>query len=374
MTNPFSRLHGVCEPSIYAPRRALKARVATLFDQLEQNQFAQGLRLLGVRANGKTTELLRITQDVRARGWLPVRISVGFAKDNSTSIVPQIAAELTREIKKRGGRSPFPSEKAWQLEGWKAKGKLPLAELEIEGRRREQEFDLLDGVQIAINEHLVNNTPVVLLIDEADLLSVDQFESFIVPLLNNAAIQNQPFAVLTAGTTIGYISMMNGQSTFSDRLTEPFELSRLNSAEAFDLMIKTAAHGGQDWSKSEAIIELVENSRGVPGWLQNAGFRAFEASPRVGIEKALSEAARDIDKSRQSTLSLLGAQSLPDYDLVAALQDCLSTERMDLWTLRKTLKDKRDIDVEASIVTKYAEGLQEAGICEAHIDGTIGLF
>jgi hypothetical protein len=206
------------------------------------------------------------------------------------------------------------------------------------------------------------------LIDEADLLTVDQFEEAVVPLAHDAALENLPFAVISGGTTSEYLRTMDGQRTFSDTLTAAVELTRLDHPEAFDLIVKTAALGGQDWSQSPAMGKIVAEARGVPRNLQVVGSGAFEVAPRIGIDKALREASRTFSLQRKGLVAHL-ASSLPEHDVVVAIEHCLSTSRMNMWELRTALKDELGRAVEPDVVSKYVTTMQNAGVIEAHVDG-----
>lgn len=372
-SNPFSRLHGVRDPQFYAPRNAFKEHVDVIFAELAKLNYVRGLRLIGVRGGGKTTELLRLGHAARRQGWLPINVTVrptGTRHDPWDQLLTEVGKSLSNEILDRGGRDPLYEGR--RKGTWTATGKLPVFELQYEHKPVDRAFDKFAAIRQAVNVHLENATPVVLLMDEADFLSTDMFEDFVVPLAHTAAVDNLPFTFITAGTTVTYLSAMNGMSTFGDALALPVELERLDETGAISLLVETAALGHQDWGHAEPLAELFEATRGVPRELQVAGASAFNAAPSIGVDEALREAASALASHRKGLLGMDGR--LTRRQLAAGIQEILASQSLTLWELEQALRESLDVEFTYDELVNHVGSLQSAGVLEAHADASLECF
>ncbi|WP_102145474.1 AAA family ATPase [Mycobacterium hubeiense] len=358
----------MADPPVYAPRQDVDERIAMLTGQLANLQFTQGLRLLGTRGSGKTTVLLRLRNLIRARGWL----APYFARRPGMPITAQLADAVSQAIRERGGRDPLRSAARRQTH-WKASGKVPFTPIELgfESNAPEAGGDTFALVKDAIREHLVNATPVVLLIDEADFLTAAEVEDTILDIAHDAALDDLPFAVVSGGTTQEYLAAMDGVLTSSGALTEAVELKRLTDSEAFQVVTGTAALGGQDWSHSAILPEFISVARGVPRHLQVMGFRAYEAVPRIGLDDGLRDAICSCRQQRDHLIAKV-ARSPAEQTAILAIERILRDGRVHRWHLHRAVDASlrstsgESIDFDDCIIR-----LQQAGLVEAHTDWTL---
>lgn len=280
---------------------------------------------------------------------------------------------LSEAIERRGGRDPL--NEGRRTGSWKATGKLPIIELQYENKPKgDGHVDKFEIIRETIELHLVNETPVIMLIDEADLLSPEQFEDYVVPLSHLAAKRNLPFAVVTAGSTIVYLEKMNGESTFAQVITSSVELKRLTQSGATELLIQTAALGNQTWADNDELREIVDIARGVPRWLQSAGYNAFDLTPEMGLKKALNEAAAQLKAERNSQLAIMAGTRLRREELILGIKRILEVDPMALASLHYYLNDEIGIGVDFDELVDYTTILQNAGRLEAHADGRLQWF
>ena len=153
------------------------------------------------------------------------------------------------------------------------------------------------------------NSSIVILIDEIQDLSPEEFEALIMAV-HRTDQKRLPLLVVGAGLPLP-VRLSGNAKTYADRLLEYPELGALDPAEARRALVRPAARASIEFDE-EAIKAVVRETRGYPYFLQEWGYQAWNTAPGSPItvedvarssEIAIGRLDRNFFRSRYARLS-----------------------------------------------------------------------
>ncbi len=159
--------------------------------------------------------------------------------------------------------------------------------------------DLADLFIAAGEAAQAHRTAIVILVDEFQNLSREDFEALIMAI-HRTDQKLLPLMVVGAGLPF-LIKLTGDAKSYSERLFDYPEIGSLNAKEARRALVAPAQEGGVDF-EDRAVQNIIERTAGYPYFLQEWGYQAWncaETSPiKFGdVEKAEQRARERLDKN-----------------------------------------------------------------------------
>lgn len=252
--------------------------------------------LYGLRGVGKTVLLNRIRLDAEARDFSTVRVETPEDRSLPGFLAPALRATLLKLD--RGEAAKATGQRALRaLSGFAKALKLKYADIEIsmdeapeKGLADSGDLDTdLTDLMIAVGEAAADRkTAVVLFIDELQYTPEPQLASLITAL--HAAGQNElPITMVAAGLP-QLVAQTGRAKSYAERLFEFAKIDRLDDQSARNALVIPAQHENAELS-SEAIGEILNQTRGYPYFLQEWGKTSWNLADASPIEEADAKAA-----------------------------------------------------------------------------------
>ena len=140
------------------------------------------------------------------------------------------------------------------------------------------------------------NTSIVILIDEIQSLSREDFEALIMAV-HRTDQKRLPMLVVGAGLPL-LVRLSGNAKTYAERLFEYPDIGALNPVEARRALVKPAAQANVEFD-DEAIAAVVRETQGYPYFLQEWGYQAWNTAPVSPIAK------EDIARSSEAAIRRL---------------------------------------------------------------------
>ncbi len=319
--NPYSPGAGSPPPEL-AGRDRIREQVRVAIARIRVGNAAKSVLMVGLRGVGKTVLLDQMRSDAERAGVQTIRIEAPENRSLPAILAPQLRLALLR-------LSHTEAAKNLAVRGLKAlagfaKGlKFKYHDIEV-GLDFEAEAGLadngdLEGDLSALLEQVGGapksaGTAVVLFIDELQYLQEDQFAALI-SALPRCAQGKLPVTVVGAGLP-QLLALAGNAKSYAERLFDFPQIGALEPQEAELAIVKPAREKGTDFTP-DAVLEIIERTRGYPYFLQEWGKHSW-----------------DIAHSSPITLSNVTAAST---ETIAALDESFFRVRFD----RLTPKEKQ---------------------------------
>jgi hypothetical protein len=304
--NPFNPGAGVSPPEL-AGRAEVMDQAITALERIKRGRHAKSLMVLGLRGVGKTVLLNEIAKRARDSGYLAEMIEARDGDDLRQILLQSMRRVLLAldrgehavDAVKRGLRvlRSFLGNVTVSAGGIDITlGVDPEVGQADSGSLEADVTDLLVATGRAA--HAVSH-PVALLIDELQYVSKPELAALIraIHAVNQAGL---PLILFGAG-----LPQLAGQAgdakSYAERLFNFPRLDRLSQADA-NAAIREPIEDEGAAIEDDALLEIYEQSRGYPYFLQEWGYNAWNACKTNRISRADAQAAtatsiRKLDES-----------------------------------------------------------------------------
>jgi hypothetical protein len=304
--NPYSPGAGSPPPEL-AGRDRIREQVRVAIARIRVGNAAKSVLMVGLRGVGKTVLLDQMRSDAERAGVQTIRIEAPENRSLPAILAPQLRLALLR-------LSHTEAAKKLAVRGLKAlagfaKGlKFKYHDIEV-GLDFEAEAGLadngdLEGDLSALLEQVGGaaksaGTAVVLFIDELQYLQEDQFAALI-SALHRCAQGKLPVTVVGAGLP-QLLALAGNAKSYAERLFDFPQIGALEPQEAELAIVKPAREKGTDFTP-DAVLEIIERTRGYPYFLQEWGKHSWDiahSSPITlsNVTAASTEAIAALDES-----------------------------------------------------------------------------
>lgn len=290
--NPYAPGAGYPPPEL-AGRDSIIADAREAIVSSRAGTPARSFLLVGLRGVGKTVLLNAIQDIAEAEGAVTDFVEVSTATPLSREIVTILRTALL---------------KLDRLQGASAKVKKALRVLKsfvgsVKVRYEDIEFTLdiepetgiadsgtltrdLSDLFIAAGEAArARDKSIVILIDEIQSLSVEEFEALIVAI-HRVDQKKLPLLVVGAGLPL-LVKLAGDAKSYAERLFDYPEIGPLSEKESRRALAKPAAEAGVRYDE-EAIALVVQQTQGYPYFLQEWGYQCWKArkGPTISLQDA----------------------------------------------------------------------------------------
>lgn len=278
--NPFSGPHGRI-PRELAGRDSQLENLTDTFDGLESGRFARGDTFVGPRGIGKSALLTLATQETKRRGWILVEITPTPIRDFEEICYRAIVRALME-----AGRSSLRLRARPHLPHLSYRRHVPVVggDVEITSNITSKLRPHLDSAMRRLRDvALQQAVPIVIAVDEVDLLTPADGEVIFKSLVEPGAKADAPITLLAGGSTFRGLRGFYGMSTFPTHLTRPHELKFLTNEESLHVLQSTASQADVVWEE-ESTWSLAVQCLGSPLLIQNAGRELFDVISKGRFE------------------------------------------------------------------------------------------
>ena len=259
--NPFSGPHGRI-PRELVGREAQLESITDTFNGLESRRFATGDTFVGPRGIGKSALLTLAKKETERRGWILIEIAPTPIRD-----FEEICYNAIRRALNEAGRFAMGLRVRPLLPSLSYKRHVPVVggDVEITGSTSVSRLrPHLDSAMRKLRKVAIQQAvPIVVLVDEVDLLSPTDGEVVFKTLVEPAARADEPITLLAAGSTFRGLLGLRAMSTFPTHLTRSIGLGFLNNDEALEVLQKTALQAYVEW-EGDSIRSLASQCIGRP--------------------------------------------------------------------------------------------------------------
>lgn len=235
--NPFARSNGGM-PIPRAARRKTDDRL----DDFRRSVVAKRSSFIvlgGVRGVGKTVELKRLAEVFQRDSVTTMSVTPG------TISPEEMMNQALDKALGMSGRSSRTTLKKWATKA--GGGALPL-EIALEGEFSRPDLAFGSRLVQLYRDEAVAGSPLVILVDEADLLTPEQFVATFEPVVHHASKEGWPIS-LVLSSAFNDLSRFRGSLSFVPDLLEPVWIPRVDAEESARLLVATAGEGGVDWGE-----------------------------------------------------------------------------------------------------------------------------
>jgi hypothetical protein len=300
-------------PRVLIGHSEARGALAHLVNRLEARRFTMGVALHGPRGIGKSV-LLRLTaDDCVKRGWLVVFLTARFG----SPLADQFSDAVGVCLRRTGTRLT----RAKSNSTMRATGRVPFTGIELQyersiGSRNSEPVHQATTQLLASQGEL--GEPILICVDEADLITKDEGDQVLVHLIGTAASEDAPISIVATSVRDQGLMGLSGYASYGPDLIESEQLRCLTPNQSVDLLVQTAGSAGEDWTQID-LGAVVQASAGIPRRLQIAGQRIWrEIADGVSPERAVSEAATALNRQRQALLDRLPHHILALYEYIEA--------------------------------------------------------
>ncbi|MBI1309483.1 MAG: AAA family ATPase [Proteobacteria bacterium] len=284
--NPFAPGAGT-RPPAFAGRDELIENIDVLLARIKEKRSAKSMFFVGLRGVGKTV-LLNHVKDVAEQkfGYQTVFIEAPENKRLADLLVPHLLRLLyTLDYSKNVNAQVKKAFRALRSFAGALKVKLESFEVSIEPERGladsgDLETDL-PALLVTIAEAAESKgIPCLLLIDEMQYLSEDEFRALITAM-HKIAQRQLPFVLVGAGLP-QLVGVAGEAKSYAERLFDFPRIGALNAVDAEKALKQPVAKEGAAINK-DAIGEIIKMTQGYPYFLQEWGSEAWNIAPRSPI-------------------------------------------------------------------------------------------
>lgn len=292
--SPYAAGAGVAPPALTGRENEI-AHCRELLAALEQGSFENGLLITGVRGVGKTCLLNEFERIAEQADWQCEIYEVQNGSD-----VPAALARMFRKVLLELSTKEKVKDRALQalrvLKGFTATIGGVEFQLDVDaiagkadsGSLREDLKDLLVEVGEVAKE---NGKGVLVLIDEIQIVTEDDYEALIVAL-HRVVQKSLPIAFVGAGLPTSR-ALSAEAKTYVERMFITPTLGPLSEEDARTALVAPAEERGVDY-ESDALDRILEHSDRYPFFLQKYGRQVWKLADGSPIEAEIVDAAQPI--------------------------------------------------------------------------------
>ena len=301
MRNPFAPGAGTPPPEL-AGRDELREGVRIALGRIRIGRPAKSVLMVGLRGVGKTVLLLRMRKEARAAGLQTLSIEASEARSLPAMLVPRLREALLRlswndkakDLARRAlrGLAGFASALQVQYQDIRVGLDLdPEPGLADNGDLEQDLTALLLAAGAAAQEA---RTALVLFLDEMQYVLEEELASLIMAL-HGAAQEEAPVTLVGAG--LPQLRALTGRAkSYAERLFDFPLIGPLPRAAARLAIEKPVSSEGAQITE-EALLQIFEETRGYPYFLQEWGKHAWEAADQSPITLDHVERASSVAKT-----------------------------------------------------------------------------
>lgn len=306
IANPYAPGAGTPPPEL-AGRDEVRETVRIGIERTKRGNPAKSVLMVGLRGVGKTVLLDKMREDAETAGVHTVRLEAPESRSLPALLAPQLRVALLRLSKTEKAKSV--AQRALRgLAGFVGALKMKFNDIEV-GLDFDPEPGLSDNGDLETDlasllaeiggAAKAADTALVIFIDELQYVAEGQLAALITAL-HRCSQQRLPVTVVGAG-----LPQLRGRAgnakSYAERLFDYPEIGALPSQAAHLALVKPARDLKVEFT-SDAVDEIIAQTKGYPYFLQEWGKRAWEtaaASPitRDVVRLASAEAIAALDES-----------------------------------------------------------------------------
>lgn len=306
LDNPYSPGAGTPPPELAGRAAVIDGALAAL-QRIKAGRSAQGQILVGLRGVGKTVLLSRIADMAEDEDYLTIRIEAHEGKTLPELLVPPLRERLFTLSQTERARV-LASRALRVLKGFVASLKVTIGELTVGlgidpelgvADSGDLEADLARLLEVVGEAAREAGRPILLLIDEIQYLSAQEFSALIMGL--HRANQRQLPVLLIAAGLPQTLALAGNSKSHAERLFRYPEVGALSHADARSAILGPARKLGVTFT-GQAVEDLLAVTQRYPYFIQQWAYEAWNeaAAPVIGpedIRRATARAIEELDLS-----------------------------------------------------------------------------
>jgi hypothetical protein len=287
--NPYAPGAGTRPPELAGRKDVLDA-AEVAFQRVAIGRPERSMIMVGLRGVGKTVLLNEVQQQAEDTGFLAVSLEAHEGKSLPELLAPFFRTALyklskvenAKELSRRGLRI---------LKSFFNSVKIQFAELEIglsieaetgTADSGDLESDLPDLFLALGKAAKAANRPLVILIDELQYLSTEEFSALIMAV-HKINQNNLPLILVGAGLP-QILALAGNSKSYAERLFRYPEIGALSDEDAIDAIVNPARENDVIFT-DEAISSLLEITQKYPYFIQQWSYEAWNYSGGPKISK-----------------------------------------------------------------------------------------
>ncbi len=303
VSNPFAPGAGTPPPEL-AGRDALRETVRVAIERVRRGLPSKSILMVGLRGVGKTVLLDRMRDDAEATGIHTIRIEAPENRSLPALLAPQLRQALLR-LSRNEKATELAQRALRALAGFAKALKLKFRDIEV-GFDLDPEPGLADNGDLEHDLQALFETvgmaaqkaasALVLFIDELQYVEEEQLAALITALHRTA---QRSLPVVLVGAGLPQLRGHMGQAkSYAERLFDFPEIGPLDPPAAAIAIKKPVLAQGIKISE-EALLQIVNETRGYPYFLQEWGKHAWDTAATSPIARS------DIDQASKAAVAAL---------------------------------------------------------------------
>jgi len=300
--NPFAPGAGTRPPEL-AGRDQIIDDATVALARVKSGRPAKSQMLLGLRGVGKTVLLNEIARIAEGEGYRTIVIEAPEDRRLADLLVPSLRSVLYR-LSTVAQAKTLATRALRGLQRFASAFKVKVGEIEVDVEEPgvadsgDLELDLPELLLLVAEAARAAETPVAILIDEAQYLATEDLSALIVSV-HKIGQRQLPLIVFAAG--LPQLAALAGEAkSYAERLFDYPTVGALGETPAERAIREPIRSEGADIEPT-ALAAIVEHTRGYPYFLQEWGSHAWDTAPESPItasdvERASREALRALDR------------------------------------------------------------------------------
>ncbi len=303
ISNPYAPGAGTPPPEL-AGRDDLRETIRVALERVRLGRPAKSILMVGLRGVGKTVLLDRMRDDAEAAGIQTLRVEAPENRSLPAILAPQLRQALLRLS--RDERAKELAQRALRgLAGFAKALKVKYQDIEVGldfdpepglADNGDLEQDLLALLEAAGHAAKKAGTALALFVDELQYVEEPELAALIAAL-HRVAQRSLPVVLVGAG--LPQLRGRMGQAkSYAERLFDFPEVGPLPPEAARLAIVKPAAEQ-QVAVEEDALLRIIQETRGYPYFLQEWGKHAWDAAPNSPIGLG------DVERASQTVIAAL---------------------------------------------------------------------
>ncbi|MDE2116229.1 MAG: ATP-binding protein, partial [Hyphomicrobiales bacterium] len=256
-------------------------------DRIRHGRHAQSTILIGLRGVGKTVLLNEMRRAAEGEGIFTVPMEAPEGQSLPNLLVPALRTALLKidrgqaamTLAKRGLGALARFVKAFKLSYGELEASLDFGEIGVADNGN-LEADLIDLIDVTGAAAAERKTAIVLFIDELQYVPERELAALITAL-HRARQNERPITMVAAGLP-QLAGQMGKAKSYAERLFLFTSIGPLDNAAATSAIVHPIEAEACS-IEPEAVIKILEVTRGYPYFLQEWGKQCWEAAERCPI-------------------------------------------------------------------------------------------
>jgi hypothetical protein len=303
--NPYAPGAGVQPPELTG-REALLEQARVTLARAKAGRPAKSFVAVGLRGVGKTVLLNRIREMAEGTGYRTAFVEAHEEKPLPALLIPHLRRVLL-EIDRLGAVSEHAKRALRALKGFASSLKVKVGEVEV-GLDIDPERGVADSGDLEADLPALfaalgraakdRGTAVAIVLDEIQYLAEAELSALIMALHR---VSQDGLPVVLVGAGLPQVLGLTGRSkSYAERLFDFPPVGPLGEADAGRALVEPAGQQGIAYEPG-AVAEILRLTKGYPYFLQEWGYRTWNAAPASPITAgdvaaATAEAVRRLDE------------------------------------------------------------------------------